>query len=156
MSEGRTRRRHDRRTVDVGVRVMTIDPEVDPLTGGRYFRESEETCATLSPGGAFIRTRDPLTPGHRILLEIHVPGEGDPIEATGRIAWVKPELEKRGPTAAPRTGAGVEFTDTDPSIRGAIARYLDQAAPRARSLASRNTPRATRSTAPQRSPHASK
>jgi len=154
MDEGRTRRRHDRRAVEVDVRVSTIDPEVDPVTGGRYFRESEETCATLSPGGAFIRTRDPLTPGHRILLEIHVPDEQEPIEATGRVAWVKPEIERRSRTAAPQTGAGVEFTDADPSARRAIVRYLDCTGPEPRRTAPRDS-RAARSTAPQRGSHAS-
>ena len=154
MQDGRTPRRHHRRAVDVSVRVSTIDSEVDPETGDRYFRESEETCATLSPGGAFIRTREPLTPGHRILLAIHVPGAQDPIEATGRVAWVKPELVRRGPNATPHNGAGVEFTDDDPATQRAIVRYLERArAPRR--IGPRDDARATRSPVPQGGPLAS-
>ena len=120
------RRRHDRRAVDVDVRISSIDPEIDPRTGRRYYRETEETCATLSPGGAFLRTREPLTPGNRVVLAIHVPGEGEPIEATARVAWVKHPIDANDRSAAIDAGAGVEFTDADPAARRAIVRYLDR------------------------------
>ena len=122
----RKNRLHDRTPVEVEVRVSTIDPEIDTETGRRYFRETEETCATLSPGGAFIRSLDPPAEGRRLVLQIHVPGEVEPIEATGRVAWTRRSLD---PTAAApenpgEIGAGVEFTDTDPHTRLVLARYL--------------------------------
>ncbi len=117
----RKRRQHHRTPVDVEVRVSTIDPEIDPETGRVYYRETEETCATLSPGGAFIRSLDPPAVGRRLVLQIHVPGEGKPIEATGRVAWSKRELH---PKPRPLSGAGVEFTAADPQARRALARFL--------------------------------
>ena len=117
----RKSRQHARTPVEVGVRVSTIDPEIDLETGRRYFRESEETCATLSPGGAFIRTLDPPATGRRVVLQIHVPGEGEPVEATGRVAWSRRDLD---PASRPESGAGVEFTGADPRSRRVLARYL--------------------------------
>jgi Tfp pilus assembly protein PilZ len=122
----RKNRQHDRTPVEVEVRVSTIDPEIDAETGHRYFRESEETCATLSPGGAFIRSLDPPAEGRRLVLQIHVPGEGEPIEATGRVAWTQRTLDPttKTPDAPADIGAGVEFTETDPHARRVLARYL--------------------------------
>ena len=45
----------------------------------------------VSRGGVFVHTSEPLTPGRRILVEIQLPG-GPPIEAIGRVAWVKHQL----------------------------------------------------------------
>ena len=99
-------RRHRRVSVHVPVRVSTIDPETDPRTGRPYFRATREYCANLSRGGAFIRTSDPFSPGHRVLVEIHVP-ESEPIETMGRIAWSKTVLGAADGTE--ECGVGVEF-----------------------------------------------
>jgi uncharacterized protein (TIGR02266 family) len=88
------------------VRLSTIDPELDPRTGRRYFRASRETCANLSRGGLFIRTRDPIAPGRRVLVELHFP-DGSPLEAVGRIAWSKRVLAPGG--GAADDGVGVEI-----------------------------------------------
>lgn len=91
--------------VRVPVRVSSIDPETDPRTGRSCFRATHEVCANLSRGGAFIHTDDPLSPGHRVLVEIHVPGR-DPIETLGRVAWSRTVL---GPGGRVENGVGVEF-----------------------------------------------
>ena len=119
----RRNRQHDRTPVEVEIRLSSIDPETDPETGRRYFRESEETCATLSPAGAFIRSLDPPAAGRRLVLQIHVPGESEPVEATGRVAWSKRDLD---PATRGGSGAGVEFTGADPRSRRVLARYLAQ------------------------------
>ena len=117
----RPRRRHLRVAVHVPVRVSTIDPETDPRTGRPFFRASREYCANLSRGGAFIRTRDPLSPGHRVLVEIHMP-ESDPIETIGRVAWVKTVL---GPGLEPHeSGVGVEFLGGSAETLVALERWL--------------------------------
>ena len=84
-------RRHRRIAVHMPVRISTIDPETDPRTGRPYFRATREYCANLSRGGAFIRTSDPLSPGRRVLVEIHMP-----VEAIGRVAWSKTVLTTSG------------------------------------------------------------
>ena len=115
------RRRHRRIAVHMPVRVSTIDAETDPRTGRPYFRATREYCANLSRGGAFIRTSDPLSPGRRVLVEIHMP-EGEPIEAVGRIAWSKTVLTSSGDPED--SGVGVEFLGSSADRLNALANYL--------------------------------
>jgi len=123
MSESdRKQRRHRRIAVHMPVRISTIDPETDPRTGRRYFRATREYCANLSRGGAFIRTSDPLSPGRRVLVEIHMP-EGEPIEAIGRVAWSKTALTKSGDPDD--SGVGVEFLGSSADQLAALANYLE-------------------------------
>ena len=88
------RRRHRRIAASMPVRISTIEPERDPWTGRPFFRASQETCANVSRGGAYVQTGEPLAPGRRILLELTLP-DGRPVEAIGRIAWSKRVLTPR-------------------------------------------------------------
>jgi uncharacterized protein (TIGR02266 family) len=100
------RRRHARIDSSIPVRISTIEPERDPRTGRPFFRTLQETCANVSRGGLFIKTAEPLDPGRRLLVEIRLPS-GRPLEAIGRIAWVKRVL-----SPDPRdseSGIGIEF-----------------------------------------------
>ncbi len=120
-------RRSQRVPVHVPVRVSTIDPETDPLTGQPYFRDTREYVANISEGGAFIRTNDPPQAGGRVLVQIHV-AEGESIEAVGRVAWSRRVLTPA--TEAPdvdeaedEAGAGVEFLEDHESwerLQGAL------------------------------------
>lgn len=114
-------RRHRRIAVHMPVRISTIDPETDPRTGRPYFRATREYCANLSRGGAFIRTSDPLSPGRRVLVEIHMP-EGEPVEAIGRVAWSKTVLTASGDPED--SGVGVEFLGSSGDRLTALADYL--------------------------------
>ena len=115
-------RRHTRIAVHMPVRISTIDPETDPRTGRPYFRATREYCANLSRGGAFIRTSDPLSPGRRVLVEIHMP-EGEPVEAIGRVAWSKTVLTTTGDPED--SGVGVEFLGSSGDRLTALAKYLE-------------------------------
>ena len=66
-------RRHERIDTSLPVRVSTIEADRDPWTGRPYFRTSQEMCANLSRGGAFVRTGELREPGKRVLLEISLP-----------------------------------------------------------------------------------
>jgi len=101
-------RREPRVPLNAPVRISTIDPELDPGTGRRFFRSSSETCANVSRTGVFIRTSEPLEPGRRLLVELTLPG-GEDIDAVGRVAWVRKSL-------APTTerGVGVELLGATP------------------------------------------
>lgn len=120
-------RRHRRVAVHVPVRVSTIDPETDPVTGRPYFRDTREYAANVSRGGAFIQTNDPPQAGRRVLVQIHLP-EGDSIEAVGRVAWSRRVLHTAADLAAgaeeEAPGAGLEFNEGDPAL-DAIGRALD-------------------------------
>jgi len=91
---------------DLPVRVSTIEPELDPLTGRPYFRASWERCENLSRGGAFIQTHELLDPGRRVLIELSLP-DGERVEAIGRVAWTRRRLGET--SEAPCCGVGVEF-----------------------------------------------
>lgn len=102
-------RRYKRLEIRAPIRMSTIDPESDPVTGRSFFRTITETCANLSRGGAYVRTPDPLTPGRRVLLEIDVPGDR-PIEAIGRVAWTR--IPERPGSA--EGGQGIQFLGGTP------------------------------------------
>jgi hypothetical protein len=115
------RRRHRRVSTALPVRVSTIEADRDPWTGRPFFRSSQETCANLSRGGAFVRTGELLEPGRRVLLEISLPN-GSQVEAIGRVAWTKRTLERRG--AELDTGIGVEFLGGASSALSALADFV--------------------------------
>jgi hypothetical protein len=99
-------RRHERVRADIPVRISTIEPDLDPLTGRPYFRMSLERCANLSRGGAFIQTDELLDPGRRVLVELSLP-DGAHVEAIARVAWSQHALsDPRGELGC---GVGIEF-----------------------------------------------
>lgn len=99
------RRRHPRISLNLPVHISSIDPERDHRTGRPYFRASRELCANVSPGGAYLRTADPLSPGRRVLIELPLPG-GRSVEAVGRVAWSRTVVSPRGLV---ESGCGIEF-----------------------------------------------
>jgi len=115
------RRRHRRVTTTLPVRVSTIEADRDPWTGRPFFRSSQETCANLSRGGAFVRTGEVLEPGRRVLLEISLPN-GSQVETIGRVAWTKRVLERR--SAELDTGIGVEFLGGASASLAALADFV--------------------------------
>ena len=100
------RRRHRRVDARLPVRISTLEPERDPWTGRPFFRASQETCANVSRGGAFVRTAEPLTPGRRVLLEFELP-DGHALEAIGRVAWTRRVLAPLERDS--EAGIGIEF-----------------------------------------------
>jgi Tfp pilus assembly protein PilZ len=117
------RRRHRRVAARMPVRISTIEPERDPWTGRPFFRASQETCANVSRGGAYVQTGEPLTPGRRILLEITLP-DGQPVEAIGRIAWSKRVLTPRERDV--QAGIGIEFLGGAAEQFSALENYIDE------------------------------
>src|SRR4030095_1555161 len=88
-----TRRRFTRVRADIPVRLSTIEPDLDPLTGRTYFRMSQERSANVSRGGVFIKPDELLDPGRRVLVELSLPGGGR-VEAIGRVAWTQRAIRK--------------------------------------------------------------
>lgn len=119
-------------SVRMRVRISTIDPETDPWTGKTYFRTSEETCANVSRGGAFVETREMIAPGSRLLLELELPG-GHSVQAMGRVAWTKARLSHDPPAGKnAQSGIGVEFLGGPPGQRLALERFLARSTRRQR------------------------
>jgi Tfp pilus assembly protein PilZ len=109
MPDNRPTQKHPRVAVEMPARISTIDSETDPLTGKPFFRTSQETCANVSKGGAFVATRETIPAGRRVLLELEIPG-GRRVQAIGRVAWTKTTLALSSPAGKGRqAGIGVEF-----------------------------------------------
>jgi hypothetical protein len=122
MADQFEKRRHERVAVKLPVRISTIEPERDPWSGKPFFRSCQESCTNVSRGGAFVHTREPLGPGHRILLELTLP-TGRRVEALGRIAWSQ-RISAR--THADGEGVGVEFLGGAPDQLAALAAFVAQ------------------------------
>lgn len=122
MTDSSERRRYHRIDARLRVRISTIEPERDPWTGRPFFRASQETCANLSRGGAFIQTEEPLAPGQRILLELQLPN--GQVEAIGRVAWSKRVMAARERDT--EGGIGVEFLGGAPDQFCALEDFIDR------------------------------
>ena len=122
---GRKEQRYRRVALQTGVRISTIDPELEPATGRPYFRTSEETCGNVSRGGAYIETDELVAPGRRVLVEIDLP-EGDRVQAVGRVCWTKTRIEPSGARA--RFGMGIEFVGAEPHDLARLDRVVDDGA----------------------------
>ncbi len=123
MDQSRTgQRRHPRITAALPVRVSTIEPERDPWTGRPFFRATQEHCANVSRGGAFVLTAEPLAPGRRVLIELQLPN-GEPLEAIGRVAWTRRIMSPN--ESETEAGIGVEFLGAAPEQFSALETFLD-------------------------------
>jgi uncharacterized protein (TIGR02266 family) len=100
-------RRFERVRADIPVRISTIEPDLDPLTGRTYFRASQERSANLSRGGVFVQTHELLDPGRRVLVELSLP-DGGHVEAIGRVAWTQRAM-RGAASAGLDCGVGIEF-----------------------------------------------
>lgn len=81
-------------------------------------RSRSEFLADLSPGGAFIRTWDPLEPHVLLELLVRPPRSFLGLQLHGRVAWQR--------RAGSDPGMGVEFVNTDPVMRERIKRLLER------------------------------
>ena len=119
------RQRRDRRIpATFPVRISTIEPERDPWTGRNYFRTSQDSCANLSRGGAFVHTTELLLPGRRVLIELQLPN-GSQVEAVGRVAWTKRAVTSK--RAQPDSGVGVEFLGGAADQLAALEDFINKA-----------------------------
>ena len=122
IAEFSNRRRHERIPTELGVRISTIEPERDPWTGRPFFRATLEVCANVSRGGAFVKTAEPLDPGRRLLVEVHLPG-GKPVEAIGRVAWTRRIMKPQA--SDNESGIGIEFIGGASAQFAALEQYID-------------------------------
>jgi uncharacterized protein (TIGR02266 family) len=66
-----------------------------------------DATENLSKGGLFIQTHRQLSLGALVPLSLSFPGLLDPIEIVGRVAWIRNELEGRGP------GVGISVEEAE-------------------------------------------
>jgi uncharacterized protein (TIGR02266 family) len=83
-----------------------------------------EFSRNINEGGLFIETDTPPPTDTRVSLEFQLPGCDEPIEARGRVAWIRPASDE-GPA-----GMGVEFEHLGSDAR----RHIDTLVRRLRSV----------------------
>jgi hypothetical protein len=115
------RRRYERVRADIPVRISTIEPDQDPLTGRTYFRASQERAANVSRGGVFVQTHELIGPGRRVLVELSLPGGGQ-VEAIGRVAWTQYTMQSK--SNAQECGVGIEFLGGASEQLGALEDFV--------------------------------
>jgi Tfp pilus assembly protein PilZ len=116
------KRRYERIAAGIAVRISSIEPERDPWTGRPFFRSLQETCENVSRGGLFVKTAEPFDTGRRLLVEIKLP-TGQPLEAIGRVAWVKKTVS--GNPAEDLSGVGIEFLGAASEHFEALESYIN-------------------------------
>jgi uncharacterized protein (TIGR02266 family) len=71
-------------------------------------REGTGRAMDLGPGGLFVQTETPSTPGDEIALRIELPDGGPPVSATGSVRWVTADVPRDLHDLIPH-GMGVQF-----------------------------------------------
>jgi uncharacterized protein (TIGR02266 family) len=118
-------RRYARVRTNIPVRISTIEPDQDPLTGRTYFRASQERASDVSRGGVFVQTHELLGPGRRVLVEISLPG-GRQVEAIGRVAWTRYTMPAQ--SSGPGCGVGIEFLGGASEQLHALEEFVERGA----------------------------
>jgi hypothetical protein len=116
------KQRHPRVAAAVPVRISTVDPEIDPDTGRRFFRSAEETTANLSRGGAYLRSWEPLEAGRRVILTIDP--AGDALQLTARVVWTRRQLQRAEREGLEAPGYGLEFVECSQRELAQLDRWL--------------------------------
>ncbi len=94
---------------------VQVDLPVRVIFGGRA---RSEFLTDLSPGGAFIRTWDPLEPNVELDLLVRPPRAILALHLSARVAWQR--------LAGTDPGMGIEFLNADPVMRERIKRLLER------------------------------
>jgi uncharacterized protein (TIGR02266 family) len=89
-----------------------------------------EFSRNINEGGLFIETDTPPPTDTRVALEFQLPGSEEPIQARGRVAWIRP-ASPEGPA-----GMGVEFEHLGSDAR----RHIDALVRRLRSAGRKPAP----------------
>ena len=100
------RRRHDRLALKVPVDYSSVDA---------FFTEF---TTNINEGGMFIEMDTPPELGTDVALQFRLPGEEQPLQVEGRVAWISD-----GKADSP-AGAGVEFKNLSAEAREQINRIV--------------------------------
>jgi uncharacterized protein (TIGR02266 family) len=76
----------------------------------------------MSTWGLFIRTDDPLNPGHKFSLKLDLPGIKEPLKLKCEVIWARTQSE--GPNRPP--GMGIKFRDIDMNDYRTLKDYIKE------------------------------
>ena len=131
--------RYPRVATAVPVRITTVDPECDPITGKPFFRSAEETTANLSCGGAYLRSWEPLAAGRRVIVAIDLPS-GEELQLTARVVWTRRELRPAKSDKIEAPGYGLEFHGTSSRELARLDQFLSGLSPTPQPLTKHDVP----------------
>ncbi len=115
-------RRDPRMPTFLSVRTATVDAVRNPRTGEVYYETHEaELITNISRRGLGLRCARPPTVGSRLLLEIRLYSELEPVELIGRTCWSRVEI-LRGVRGRKRAVAAVGL-ELLAGSKGALERY---------------------------------
>jgi uncharacterized protein (TIGR02266 family) len=80
--------------------------------------------STVSAGGCFIRTVDPLPKNHRTEIKFRLPETDEEVKAWGKVVWVNEYDLHRKKIALP--GMGVEFEKIDPGVQHKLNEFIKE------------------------------
>ncbi len=123
------RQMHRRVNLRLPVTVSSIDSTRDPETGEVYFHTSEETCADVSCGGAFVLTPEAIEIGRRLLVEIELP-DGAELQVLARVVWRRVVPRTAAAIPGERPGIGVQFTGGKAEALARLERTIEKASVR--------------------------
>ena len=130
---GSQRRRFERVRADIPVRISTIEPDLDPLTGRTYFRASQERCAQslarrrIRPDRTSCSTRDGACSS-----SCRCPTAAQ-VEAIGRVAWTQYAM-RSATSDGLDCGVGIEFLGGATEQLRALEEFVKRDARRDRPL----------------------
>ena len=96
------RRKSERAPIEVRVDYSTVDD---------FFSEFTQN---INEGGMFIETESPAALDSLVQLQFNLPGQDEPVKATGRVVRVVP------PGSAEASGMALEFEELDSATRARI------------------------------------
>ena len=88
------------------------------------YRADGQQCSAhlfdLGSDGVFLCTRQPLKPGSRLDLTIHIPGDRGFMHADGMVMWTNLVHSEAVPA-----GMGIRFLSVDPAARERLFAQLE-------------------------------
>ncbi len=107
-NEAPDRRRHGRVSLKIPVDYTSVDA---------FF---SEFSANVNEGGMFIEMDEPAPLDTQVQLEFMLPGQDEPVQVEGRVAWISDGKAESPP------GVGIEFRNLDSTIRDTINAVVRQ------------------------------
>jgi hypothetical protein len=125
MSEPRTadanvdRRRATRTRASLRASTATVDAIPDGHGGSCYQASEEDVVVNVSRRGVCLVSERPPRIGTRIWMQVHAPGDAQPVEVVGRARWTNVRFSPGVQGGRARCAVGVE-------VLGGAASALDR------------------------------
>ena len=81
----------------------------------------EEFAVNISPGGMFIRSREPQQVGTPVKFEVRIADGQRVLRGSAVVRWVRPPEDLSGPP-----GMGLQFTELEPASQALVDRMLER------------------------------